>query len=274
MNPTMKKTLIASSVALTFGAVNAEASLISFGSNTYSTNNANFTMLAANGGVVGGTNDVVMNWDGNGYTSSSDYIGPGSAANVTANSTHAFFGHSWTAHDIQVFAPGSYSFDVTLGGGNPETGTLNATVNAGQMGMHMLFDWNGNKNIDVFVVANQGAIFGGGLLYSTQTNTAGKFKCDSGFTGTIVKNCLYDGANLGGPAPTKNQVWMLASTDGNADGVMGIPMAPNGPFAGFNANFNANMTATPKVVPVPAAVWLFGSGLIGLVGIARRKKSS
>jgi len=27
------------------------------------------------------------------------------------------------------------------------------------------------------------------------------------------------------------------------------------------------------VVPVPAAVWLFGSGLIGLVGMARRKKS-
>ncbi|MCK5092950.1 MAG: VPLPA-CTERM sorting domain-containing protein, partial [Gammaproteobacteria bacterium] len=27
-----------------------------------------------------------------------------------------------------------------------------------------------------------------------------------------------------------------------------------------------------SVVPVPAAVWLFGSGLIGLVGFARRKK--
>jgi len=27
------------------------------------------------------------------------------------------------------------------------------------------------------------------------------------------------------------------------------------------------------VVPVPAAVWLFGSGLIGLVGVARRKKA-
>ena len=28
-----------------------------------------------------------------------------------------------------------------------------------------------------------------------------------------------------------------------------------------------------SVVPVPAAVWLFGSGLIGLVGFARRKKA-
>ena len=26
-----------------------------------------------------------------------------------------------------------------------------------------------------------------------------------------------------------------------------------------------------RVVPVPAAVWLFGSGLLGLVGVARRK---
>ncbi len=28
-----------------------------------------------------------------------------------------------------------------------------------------------------------------------------------------------------------------------------------------------------NVVPVPAAVWLFGSGLLGLIGIARRKKA-
>lgn len=28
------------------------------------------------------------------------------------------------------------------------------------------------------------------------------------------------------------------------------------------------------VVPVPAAVWLFGSGLLGLVGVARRKKAA
>ena len=41
---------------------------------------------------------------------------------------------------------------------------------------------------------------------------------------------------------------------------------PGGPFASFNANFNASLTATPDpvLVPVPGAVWLFGSGLLGL----------
>ena len=32
-------------------------------------------------------------------------------------------------------------------------------------------------------------------------------------------------------------------------------------------------TAYISAVPVPAAVWLFGSGLLGLIGVARRKKS-
>ena len=42
------------------------------------------------------------------------------------------------------------------------------------------------------------------------------------------------------------------------------------------ANFDPNLTGTSvqigAVVPVPAAVWLFGSGLLGLVGVARRAK--
>jgi len=51
----------------------------------------------------------------------------------------------------------------------------------------------------------------------------------------------------------------------------------------FNAtsdNFSVDFTADSviakagPVVPVPAAVWLFGSGLLGLVGVARRKKAA
>lgn len=34
-----------------------------------------------------------------------------------------------------------------------------------------------------------------------------------------------------------------------------------------------SITISTNPVPVPAAIWLFGSGLIGLVGVARRKKA-
>ena len=46
--------------------------------------------------------------------------------------------------------------------------------------------------------------------------------------------------------------------------------------SGGNGTFEAvdNVTlGTLTAVPIPAAVWLFGSGLIGLIGVARRKKS-
>jgi len=33
------------------------------------------------------------------------------------------------------------------------------------------------------------------------------------------------------------------------------------------------LVSRPTVVPIPAAIWLFGSGLLGLVGVARLKKA-
>ncbi len=42
---------------------------------------------------------------------------------------------------------------------------------------------------------------------------------------------------------------------------------------GMSGNYNAAPSLIGvTAVPVPAAVWLFGSGLLGLVGVARRKK--
>lgn len=49
---------------------------------------------------------------------------------------------------------------------------------------------------------------------------------------------------------------------------------PGGPFAGFKPTFGGTATVTSVdtgAVPVPAAAWLLGSGLLGLVGIGRRK---
>jgi hypothetical protein len=48
------------------------------------------------------------------------------------------------------------------------------------------------------------------------------------------------------------------------DAITGNPLVNQPNFVGASVTIEA--------VPVPAAVWLFGSGLIGLVGVARRKQ--
>jgi hypothetical protein len=57
-----------------------------------------------------------------------------------------------------------------------------------------------------------------------------------------------------------------------ANGCGGSPIQA-GLFPGFNAHFDITSLHVTSIsaVPVPAAVWLFGSGLLGLIGVARRR---
>jgi hypothetical protein len=202
------------------------------------TGNNNFTMLDGTGAIVGGTNDASFTWDGTMFNASGDYTGPGSVTNAAITSPTAFFSHTWTAHDVQVFAPGSYSFDTSLGTTNaPLMQTL--VVGSDQLGMHMLFDWNTTTNIDVVVVLNKSQSFGSGLSSFVNPTT-----CAS-----AGSNCLWTGATIPGGAgnrPAGNKVWMLVSVDtAGGDGIPGSAMV-DGPFSGFNANFNFNGTLSPS----------------------------
>jgi hypothetical protein len=42
---------------------------------------------------------------------------------------------------------------------------------------------------------------------------------------------------------------------------------------GYDLNIVSAAGAPTSPIPIPSAVWLFGTGLIGLIGIARRKKA-
>jgi hypothetical protein len=262
--------------AFALGAANAQAAQVPYGIFTGAGAVSNMTLLTPEGDgctancdgsnpVYGGhgytydgTNNVTFTWDGSVYTSSADYTGPGGASNASISSPRPLFSMAWTAHDVQIFGPGTYSFNTAAGGGVPESGAMTMTVGAGQLGMHILFDWNGNNNIDIVNVWN---------LHSTFSN------CGSPTQDSTAMNCLWTGTTntAGNNAGT---VFLLASTDNDGDGTLGIPQvagSPFGPCCGYGGfNFNFNMQGTLAPIPVPAALWLFGTGLAGLFGIARR----
>lgn len=70
--------------------------------------------------------------------------------------------------------------------------------------------------------------------------------------------------------------WSATEYAPNTDTAWGFFMDTGGQL---NGNKTSNLyawavqTGDVNAVPVPAAAWLFGSGLLGLIGIARRKKS-
>ncbi len=76
-----------------------------------------------------------------------------------------------------------------------------------------------------------------------------------------INSFIFDESDLVNPPGTPNWddgYWTVAtSTAYYEDWITGI--VPNAMFGS-------------AVVPVPAAVWLFGSGLIGLIGVAGRKR--
>ena len=60
------------------------------------------------------------------------------------------------------------------------------------------------------------------------------------------------------------------------DGVFSGLLFVFAPFEAFDIDWVWGSDA-PRVgvsaIPIPAAAWLFGSGLLGMIGIARRKKA-
>lgn len=113
------------------------------------------------------------------------------------------------------------------------------------------------------IVSGSGTIFVSAIpdlmiTVGTQTFTA----ADDNGSGqlNIINGTVIDGNDPAG--------FVYAGTNGNGND---FTSDASENFIGNSSIFGNWTTFNLTPVPIPAAVWLFGSGLIGLVGIARRK---
>lgn len=106
------------------------------------------------------------------------------------------------------------------------------------------------------------------LIKATSITT---YAQNAGGCSAAASNMTSITLNTGCITNTANTKWSAVSLDtpSDADNYVGS-LFIDGPFNGTNsANFNVQGVS----VPVPAAAWLLGSGLLGLVGVARRKSA-
>ena len=131
----------------------------------------NFTMLDPSGALTGGTNDVVFTWD---ETTLTSVAVSGQVSNATLSSVTTFFAVPWFAHDVAIYGPGTYTVYAGCLPGEPGCGAgaaITFTVNAGELGAHMLFDWGGSTNIDVVDVWTPNTAFGASPMYTGPDGT-------------------------------------------------------------------------------------------------------
>ena len=122
----------------------------------------------------------------------------------------------------------------------------------------------GSTLLAVFDDADQG--YGGGSLTVTVPEIVG-------FTGPFSGGDYIATGTGGTLTLTGSDHFILGiSTDGGSSWSADTSVISQGANS-YTVNFSDGsvLEVDVRVVPVPAAVWLFGSGLLGLIGIARRK---
>lgn len=260
----MKKTAIAAALVSTMAVAStaAQADIITM----------NFSGLFSLGNASG---DIQLNGDSTyegGFrtqVSGTGYFDTATGQGSASIDPFSFFGGGLASATNTVFqAIGGV--DASGNSMGPGTGSLVA----GQMG----FNWNGNQGIPVTLILDAAGFFAS-IQPVGSTWTVGA-NCTGCATSATADWAFFGQSGTIGAVPMAMTTYNTAGTTLGSifplstDGIAGSPMT-TAPFQGFNADFDfTSMTATNTgTVPVPAAVWLFGSGLVGLAGVARRRRS-
>jgi hypothetical protein len=263
----MKKTLLATSVALLMGAGAADAAFLQAGSTgTIDLTAGCFTFGDCAIGGLGNVTDNAITVRG---------AGTGIAGDGKVGSISFTVGGDGNTLIIDSFQQDTYTgtsggdFALNVGVANSsgfvsDTGDLSLSME--RFGFPNFFTYLDNSiwNVDNSAgIASQGDATTGALDAWT---TGSDSNWTPGTPGTVSGS--GSGTALTGGAGTWTGTVVNFGNVGAAwTAFDGTPYSEK-----FNVTLNGVAAVVPEV-PVPAAVWLFGSGLIGLVGVARRKRS-
>ena len=157
-------------------------------------------------------------------------------------------------------------------------------VTAGGFGMeeppNPLNDWSGTLPMNTPGVLIPAAFNFNGFLGDTDivANGAGLSGDVDGTNLTLdLSNfaIIWNGGNVPqnpNPASATNPTITYDGTTFTAEWSSLIAGSPGGAFDGKTGNWVMQGTVSTSAVPIPAAVWLFGSGVMGLAGVARRRR--
>jgi hypothetical protein len=287
----LRKTLISSAVVTSFGAGSLAMSSAASAEVIQLSWTGAFTLLDATGGPFNNSSLTVVDdgWYGwrtaiSGTLTMDTSTGAGSA---TMNPFSLGANGNLVATSISLQAIGD-------GMGNPGTLMLG----------NMSFNWAGNNGIPMSIVWDAY-----GLISTLSSGTCGPVCAITGGVAPASNNTVFGTGRFTytsplGNAPMATTTWnttdigivtlgtnpsgtlpLIADTVANTKcditvapfnctGIGSSPMKA-GPFNSWNMNFDILSMQTFIVipsVPLPPAVWLFGSGLLGLASVMRRKR--
>lgn len=265
----MKKTFVAAGVLLSMGATGANAAFTG-GDGAY-TMTITSGCFAFGNCAVGGLGDYIDNTTPNEADASA--FGNPAGSGIINDGKLGIIDFNLTGGNIFVTSFSQDSYLATAGG----TFWLRST-NLGTMGGTI----DSAGNIDFDLTGREGLAATTGLPElawnlddSTQVQGTSSGTFDQWTTGSQT-SLVRTGAF--GSGITKTGSVLVDNGSGGWTGTLiassNIGDAWGSSFSGIQYTEEMNITLTASPIPVPAAAWLFGSGLLGLVGVARRRKQA
>ena len=192
------------------------------------------------------------------------------------NSVNALYGNQPPGFTFtQAFGHG-YS-DPSNIGGNYALGMASGTNNTQNDLLGLSFDVGSNNffNFSLSISSIDLSVFGGPVVIPSSEPKYEFTLFDNGVAG-LGSGTILDSLQVSGTASARDvfdwtNVLLPLDATGNTNGnvILRIDLLNSG-YAALD-NFLIVASDTPGEIPIPATVWLFGTGIFGLLGLSRKK---